>query len=182
MAEPPTTSPQPIECERVDLDFLTTAPCIVTVNETMAATPGQLFDVFQDADSWSKFAFPITDVEWTSPFPIEVGSTRTVTMRAGLVGWEEFLAWEPNRRMAFRFNQTVKGGPGAFAEDYLVTELASGRTHLEWTMAMRLTGVAANITPVIKGAMWTANRLMLRRLRNYVESGPTLAPRPDQPS
>jgi hypothetical protein len=47
----------------------------------------------------------ITNVTWTGPEPRGVGTTRTVDMRGGIVGDEEFLTWEPFTRMAFRFNQ-----------------------------------------------------------------------------
>jgi hypothetical protein len=91
-------------------------------------------------------------------------------MRAGMVGHEEFIAWEPFRRMAFRFNQTIKGGPTAFAEDYVVTDLRDGRSLVEWTMAMTLAGVSARFAPVTGPAMGPVNRAMLRRFRTYVES------------
>jgi uncharacterized protein YndB with AHSA1/START domain len=163
--------PARIECERVGLDFFDTAPCKVVVSETVAASPERLFEVFLDADAWPRWAFPITKVEWTSPFPIDVGSTRTVHMRGGMVGWEEFIAWEPGVRMAFRFNQSVERGPRAFAEDYRLRPLPDGRTHLAWTMAMELPGFSGRISPAIAAAMWPANRSMVRRLRRLVESG-----------
>ena len=100
-----------IECERVNLDYFNRAPVRVEAAEVIAASPKRIFDVFLDADSWSRWAWPITGVDWTSPMPLEVGSTRTVWMRGPMVGYEEFIAWEPGRRMAFRFNQTIKGGP-----------------------------------------------------------------------
>ena len=92
-------------------------------------------------------------------------------MHGGMVGWEEFLAWEPGRRMAFRFNQTVKGGPTAFAEDYLVTDLRDGRSLVEWTMAMTLSGPSERLAPVIAPVMRRVNRHMLRQFRAHVEAG-----------
>lgn len=164
-----------IECERVNLDYFNRAPVRVEAAEVVAASPKRIFDVFLDADSWSRWAWPITGVDWTSPMPLEVGSTRTVWMRGPMVGYEEFIAWEPGRRMAFRFNQTIKGGPSAFAEDYLVTDLRDGRSLVEWTMAMTLTGVSARFARFTGPAMGPANRAMLRRFRTYVESNPMLA-------
>ncbi|MCB1029673.1 MAG: SRPBCC family protein [Microthrixaceae bacterium] len=167
---------QLIECERVGLDYFESAPVSVTATEVVAATPERIFEVFLDADSWSRWAFPITGVDWTSPMPLEVGSTRTVWMRGPMVGHEEFIAWELGRRMAFRFNQTIEGGPSAFAEDYLVTDLRDGRSLVEWTMAMTLTGVSARFARLTGPAMGPVNRAMLRKFRTYVESNPTLAP------
>ena len=157
-----------VACERVGLDYFATSPCRVTVSEEVAADPTRIFDAFLDAEAWTVWAFPIIGVEWTSPLPIEVGSTRTVRMRGGMVGWEEFLAWEPGRRMAFRFNETVKGGPMAFAEDYLVTDLGNGRSRVDWTMAMTLPGISGRLSPAIRLAMKPMNRHMLRQFGKYV--------------
>lgn len=175
------TEPAPadrIPCEPVGLDVFVTAPVRVRVSEVVAATPERVFDVFADAGSWSRWAMPITDVRWTSPWPLDVGATRTVFMRGGMIGWERFLAWDPPRRMAFRFDETVKGGPLAFAEDYHLTDLGDGTTRVEWIMAMRLPGISGKLSPVIAGAMQAGNRLMLRRLRSYIASNPTLAIEP----
>jgi uncharacterized protein YndB with AHSA1/START domain len=157
-----------VDCERIGLDYFDTAPLRVVVAQEMATTPDRLFEVFLDADAWPRWAFPITGVEWTSGLPIEVGSTRTVRMRGAMVGWEEFLAWEPGARMAFRFNETVKGGPAAFAEDYRITDLGGGRTRVEWTMALTLSGFSARLTAVTRPAMRFANARMLRKLGAYV--------------
>jgi uncharacterized protein YndB with AHSA1/START domain len=164
-----------LECERVQMDYFVTAPCRVVVAELVEASPEQVFDAFCDAASWTRWAFPITGVEWTSPFPLEVGSTRTVHMRGGMVGWEEFIAWEPCRRMAFRFNQTIPGGPAAFAEDYVVTAVDGGRTRVQWTMAMTLSGFSARTAPVTRIVMGRLNAHMLRKFRRYVESRPSLS-------
>lgn len=165
-----------LDCDRVAMDYFVTAPCRIVVAETVAASPERIFEVFCDATSWTRWAFPITGVEWTSPFPLEVGATRTVHMRGGMVGWEEFIAWEPSRRMAFRFNQTIPGGPAAFAEDYLVTPIDPGRTRVQWTMAMTLSGLSARTAPVTRRVMGRVNAHMLKQFRRYVESGPSLPP------
>ena len=53
-----------IECERVGLDYFETAPVVVQATQVVAATPERIFDVFLDADSWSRWAYPITSVLW----------------------------------------------------------------------------------------------------------------------
>lgn len=125
----------PHECEKVGLDFFESAPTVHRATVEIEATPDDVFAAFLDADAWVEWAMPITSVEWTSDFPLEAGSTRTVHMKGGLVGYEEFLVYEHGRRMAFRFNQASKP-MGAFAEDYQVTDLGDGRCRVEWTMAM----------------------------------------------
>ena len=45
-------------------------------------------------------------------------------MRGGIIGDEEFLAWEPHSHMAFRFNEASTGSIAAFAEDYRIVPTA----------------------------------------------------------
>ena len=167
-------SDQRKQCEPVGLEFFDEAPSVVRVTETVRATPDLIFDVFQDASAWAAFAFPITGVEWTSPFPLSVGSTRTVFMRGGMTGWEEFIAWEPGTRMAFRFNETIEGGPDAFAEDWQVRDQGDGTCEVTWTMAMSLSGVSAKLMPVSTKLMGPGNAAMLKSFRRYVESNPRI--------
>lgn len=131
-------------CERVGLEFIDSAPFRFVSTVDLAITPEQLFEVLGDARSWPQWATVITNVEWTSPQPHGVGTTRTVTMRGGIVGHEEFLAWEPLRHMAFRFNEASSSSIAAFAEDYRVVPTAQG-CHLTWVMAMKPNGTAARL-------------------------------------
>ena len=157
------------ECERVDLDFVDTAPFRFVSTVDLAITPAQLFDVLADETSWPHWATVITDVEWTSPEPRGVGTTRTVSMRGNIIGHEEFLVWEPFTRMAFRFNTSTSDAIAAFAEDYTVVETTHG-CHLTWVMAMQPAGRAARVgmtlgRPVMR---WLFQRF-LHNLRRYTD-------------
>ncbi|QRY49588.1 SRPBCC family protein [Mycolicibacterium septicum] len=132
------------QCERVDLDFIDRAPFRFVSTVDLAITGEQLFEVLSDETSWPHWATVITNVEWTSPEPRGVGTTRTVTMRGHIVGDEEFLAWEPFSHMAFRFNTSTSNAISAFAEDYRVVETADG-CHLTWVMAMKPSGLAGRL-------------------------------------
>lgn len=138
------TNPRTYPCELVDLDFIGHAPFRFVSTVELSITPEQLFEVLGDAESWPHWATVITKVEWTSPEPRGVGTTRTVSMRGHIVGDEEFLAWEPYSHMAFRFNQSTSNAIAAFAEDYRVVETEDG-CHLTWVMAMKPAGIAARI-------------------------------------
>ncbi|MGB0100599.1 MAG: SRPBCC family protein [Nocardioides sp.] len=157
-------------CERVGVDFFDSAPTLHRARVEVDATPERIFAILLDADAWVAWAFPITGVDWTSGFPLEVGSTRTVHMRGGLVGYEEFIAYTHGVRMAFRFNEASKKGVRAFAEDYRVTELGDGRCAVDWTMAMdtgRGPGILDKVTDPL---MSLALRYMLGRFAKLVES------------
>lgn len=153
-------------CDKVGMEFVDTAPHRYANSVDLAITPRQLFEVFADAEAWPRWAKVITGVEWTSPLPPGVGSTRRVHMRGGLVGTEEFLLWEPGTRMGFRFNQASEKSIRAFAERYDVVETAEG-CRLTWTLALDVAGPGRFFMPVSGLASNLAFRWFLRNLRRY---------------
>lgn len=156
------------DCEAIPADYFETAPVRLIVEVDVRATPAAVFDCFRDAAAWPRWAPAITRVTWTSPPPFGIGTTRTVEMRGGMVGEEEFVAWEDGRRMAFRFtrsNVPVR----AFGEDYLVTDLGGGRVRVRWNMAMTPEGASAYTTPLMAPLLRAVNRWMLRRMAGLVE-------------
>jgi carbon monoxide dehydrogenase subunit G len=157
------------ECDRVDLDFIDRAPFRFVSTVDLAITPEQLFEVLADETSWPHWATVITDVEWTSPEPHGVGTTRTVSMRGNIVGHEEFLSWEPFSHMAFRFNTTTSNAITAFAEDYRVVETAQG-CHLTWVMAIEPSGLAGRVGMLVGRPVlaWMFQRF-LHNLRRYTD-------------
>ena len=157
------------DCERVDLDFIDSAPFRFVSTVDLAITPEQLFEVLADETSWPHWATVITNVEWTSPEPRGVGTTRTVSMRGHITGDEEFLAWEPFSHMAFRFNTSTSDAISAFAEDYRVVETADG-AHLTWVMAMKPSGIAGRLGMTLGRPVmaWLFQRF-LHNLRRYTD-------------
>jgi len=163
-------------CELVGLDYIDTAPFRFVSKVDLAITPEQLFEVLADEESWPHWATVITNVEWTSPEPRGVGTTRTVSMRGNIVGNEEFIAWEPFSHMAFRFNTSTSNAISAFAEDYRVVETGEG-CHLTWVMAMTPAGRAGRLgmtmgRPVMA---WLFQRF-LHNLRRYSDARFSTAP------
>jgi len=138
--------PTKVPCERVDLSFLETAPHRFCISVELTVTAAQPFEVLADADAdadaWPRWATVITKVTWTSPQPRRsIGTTRIVDMRGGIVGSKLFPVCEPDRRMAFRFNECSTGTVAALAEDYRIEPTARG-CRLTWTLANRLVGPA----------------------------------------
>ncbi len=156
-------------CERVDLDFIDNAPFRFRNSVDLAITPEQIFEVLADAEAWPRWASVITKVTWTSPEPRGVGTTRVVEMRGGIVGDEEYLAWEPFTRMTFRFNECSTKAVAAFAEDYLV-EAIPGGCRLTWTMAQKPAG-PGRLAMVFTGPLLNlALRRFLSNLRRYTDN------------
>lgn len=155
-------------CEKVGLDFIDTAPHRFSNSVDLAITPTQLWEVLDDADAWPRWASVITHVEWTSPEPHGVGTTRTVTMRGGLVGDEEFLLWEPGERMAFRFNAASTKAIRAFAELYTIDPTPEG-CRLTWTLAQEAQGLSRFTMTPGRPLLNLGFRKFLANLRRYTD-------------
>ena len=158
------------ECTPVGLDFLQQTNNVFRAEEVVRASPAAIFEVFEDAHAWTVWAMPIQKVEWTSPRPFGVGTTRSVHMLGGMIGHEEFIAWEPGKRMAFTFVGCNKEATEKFLEDYRVTDLGDGRCRVEWYMAMETRGFSRHMMWLTRPLMRFANRRMFRKFREYTEA------------
>jgi hypothetical protein len=157
------------QCTPVGLEFLQQTKNVFRAEEIVRATSDQIFDVFEDAHSWTVWAMPIQHVEWTSPKPFGIGTTRTVSMLGGMDGYEEFVAWERGKRMAFTFVGCSKDATEKFLEDYRVTDLGDGSCKVEWYMAMETRGFSRYIMWMTRPIMRFANRRMFRKFREFTE-------------
>lgn len=155
-------------CEHVGLDFIDDAKYRFSNSVDLNITPEQLFEVLADASSWPKWAKVITNVEWTTPEPRGVGTMRTVTMLGGMVGAEEFIAWEEHSLIAFRFNEASEKRVRAFAERYDVVPTEAG-CNLTWTLALEVTGVASLTLPPSQPLLNLGFRKFLKNLRKYTD-------------
>jgi hypothetical protein len=160
--------PKLYPCKPVDLDFIGSAPFRLSNSVEVAVTPEQLFEVLGDAESWPRFSPVIAKVIWTSPSPYGVGTTRRIETRVGIVGDEEFLAWEPSGRMTFRFNECSTRAVAALAEDYRI-ESTSGGCRLTWTLALKGDGPSRWALPAGRPVMNLVSRGFLAGVRRYAE-------------
>lgn len=159
----------PYECRKIDLDFFDSAPIRIESSVDLPCTPECLFSCFEDADAWSQWVGVIERVEWTSPKPFRVGTTRSVEMPGGMVAYEEFLAWDAPRHMAFRFNQFSQKFLKAFGEDYRVTDLGNGRCRLVWTVGIDPAGPSGLVGLILKPMLTLNLRKIMKDLKKYME-------------
>ncbi|TFH22191.1 MAG: SRPBCC family protein [Myxococcales bacterium] len=164
------------QCRIVDVSFFDEAPARFEAVVEIQASPEKIFQIFEDARAWAAWAPPIQSVDWTSPKPFGVGTTRTVTMSLGMVGEELFIAWERGKRMAFCFTNTTMPNVAAFGEDYHVEDLGSGRCRVRWKMAMDPEGFSKTLMPMTAPLMRWSLQFMLNRFRTYVEAHPDSKP------
>ncbi|HEV7192413.1 MAG TPA: SRPBCC family protein [Jatrophihabitantaceae bacterium] len=164
------------ECDRVDDSFIDTAPIRYVNSVVIDATPDAIWSALEDASAWPRWASVIKKVEWTSPPPFGLGTTRTVTMTGRMCGYEEFIAWDPGRRMSFRFNAASMNGVSAFAERYTLEPTNPGQTRVTWVMAMSPKGVSKLIVPLGRRGMELLFGRMLRTFKTIVEAEYATAP------
>ena len=157
-------------CRPVGLDYLETAPVRFANTVAVALSPEELFGVLARADTWPRWASVITHVDYTSPEPHGVGTTRTVTMRGGLVAEETFLAWEPGRRLAFRFDAVSTSALAAFLEVYTIEATPTG-CDLTWSLAQELQGPSKVVTPLTRPLTNAVFRRFLRNLQRFTADG-----------
>jgi len=158
-------------CRIVDLGFLDVAEESYTNAVEVDCTPKELFAIFADPDSWPIWAPGFKRIEWTSPKPFAVGTTRTAHLMGGLSIHEVFLAWEEGERMSFIFTGSsidMSGGLDALIEDYRVTDLGGGRCRLEWTLAYNSAGFMRHFQFLARPFVGFFLRRILAGLRKYV--------------
>ena len=156
------------QLDDIDMNFFETTKFRFPATVELECTPEQLFQVFEDAHAWTVWAGAIQKVEWTSPQPFDVGTTRTVSMAGGMEGYEEFIAWERGKRMAFKFTHSNKNSISAFGEDYIVSDLGNGRCKLQWIMAMKPRGASRVIMTLFKPLMGWYVQSLANNLGKYV--------------
>ncbi|MEH6549198.1 MAG: SRPBCC family protein [Pseudomonadales bacterium] len=156
----------------IDLNFFDNAKYIFPAEVDLECTPERLFEIFEDAHAWTVWAPAIKKVEWTSPQPFGLGTTRTVFMAGKMEGYEEFIAWERGKHMAFKFVGCNKKSIEAFGEDYQVTDLGNGRCHMRWIMAMEPAGFSKIMLAIIKPFMAKSVQSMANNLADYVKQNP----------
>lgn len=122
------------DCRPVEHDFLETAPVVIVNTVAINATPETIFRSFAEADDWPKWFDGMSKVEWTSPKPFGVGTTRTVSLGA-LKVYEHFTRWEDNKRFTFYFTKTNLPFVNALMEDYLLEPISDQQTRFTYTVA-----------------------------------------------
>ena len=156
-------------CQSVDMNFLESAPVKIVNSVDISATPEQIFSVFEDENSWPQWFTGIVDVEWTSPKPFGVGTTRTVNLGAMKV-YENFIHWEDNQRFAFYFTKTSLPFVKALLEDYRLEALDSTTTRFTHTVAYEPAFLLSLLGPIGKAALNRNFKKATESLVRFMES------------
>lgn len=126
--------------------FLTSARFRFVHTVNVPACPRRVWEMFSADDAVMAWTRLITSVDWTSPRPFGVGTTRTVTLGRGTAALRErFYRWDARRRMTFSATAASRPGLRRFSED-IVFEPVPGGTRLQWTFACES---APWLTPIL---------------------------------
>ena len=150
-------------CAPVGHEFFDTAPWRFRASAEVPVSAAAAFAIFEDAPSWPKFFRGLRGVEWTSPKPFGVGTTRTVSLGMANV-FEHFFRWEQGSRFSFYLLATQSPLPlfHSLAEDYLLEPLAENRCRFTYTV-----GIEPALPLRLTGPLGRAS------LRKMFESAPT---------
>ncbi|MDT4936742.1 MAG: hypothetical protein QOG80_413 [Pseudonocardiales bacterium] len=128
--------------EPADESFLDTAPFVHRYPVDLDVPPERVWESLTSDASMSAWRLPVRTLEWTSPRPFGVGTTRTVELSGGALGIrEKYFRWDEGRRMSFYAVECTRTLLRRFAEDYLVEERPGG-SRFTWTIALEPTAKA----------------------------------------
>lgn len=133
------------QCKQFDLGYFSSAPVINRYEREIPTSPEILFAIFEDQHSWPKWVPGIAKVEWTSPPPFGMNTTRTVTFVGGMEVYEHFIAWEHKKELAFCFTAATQRVWASFGERYQIEDLGGNRSKLTWTVAYEPTYIFAKL-------------------------------------
>jgi len=160
-----------VACEERGKALFTEARYRYSNTVELPVSPEQLFAIFEDPGSWSRWATGIGHVEWTSPKPFGPGTTRTVTFWGGMKVYEDFFDYDPPRTMAFHFYGTSEAVWVAFGEHYTVEAIPTG-CRFTWQVAYEPTGVFGWLHPMLRPIMALNFKSYMWRLGRYCRRHP----------
>ncbi len=129
-------------------DYLEKGNWIFRSEVELNGTMEEVFSILLDDGAWNIWHPEISDVRWQTPPPFGVGAKRTVRFSnwlfmlllfGSLILHEEFLIWDENKRLTFRFNKTNRPrflGYLAGMEDFQLEYLPNGYCKLTRTVAV----------------------------------------------
>jgi hypothetical protein len=148
-------------------EFLDDAPIRGAVRHELPVSAAVAWRALADVSSWGGWVPGTNRFEWTSEPPHGVGSTRRLEERAGTIA-ERFVAWEPERRMAFVVTDGTVPLWDALVEEYTL-EPRGERSHVVWRYGFDLPERARFLRPAAGRLASLAGRRLLRSLARWLD-------------
>jgi hypothetical protein len=119
-----------------DLAFLQRAPLRQTRTRELEMPADQVFaELAGHPERWPRWFTPVRDCRYEGDAPFGVGTARRLALRGGVVAHEQVLAWDENRRFAYRVEQLNVPGVRALMEEWTVSPVTPGRSTVQWVLA-----------------------------------------------
>jgi hypothetical protein len=141
------------QLQPVDASFFENAPAVISDAIPIQRPAAQVWhELTMDGTlGWCRI---LDRVQWTSPRPFAVGTTRTVSSLKGLnVIHEHYFRWEEGRRKSFYVLDSSAPLFNRFAEDYLVEATGDSSCTFTWTIAYEAKPVTRLMNPANNGIL-----------------------------
>jgi len=142
--------------ESADAGLFTSAPHIYRYEKRFAAPPDKVWESLTSDASLSAWGPSVKEVNWSSPRPFAVGTTREVVLIGGPRVQERFFRWDEGRGYSFEVFQANAPIFRRFAEDYVVEPDGGAGALFTWTVAIEPKPAFAlpfkALSPVLKAA------------------------------
>jgi hypothetical protein len=132
--------------EPADQDLFTSAPHVFRYSKRFAAPVEKVWESLTSDESLAAWSATVSAVNWLSPRPFGVGTTREVVLAPGLARVRErYFHWDEGHRYSFAVFEANLPVFERFAEDYVVEPETSdtGSTRFTWTVAIEPTRASA---------------------------------------
>ncbi|UUU43466.1 SRPBCC family protein [Streptomyces sp. NBC_00162] len=114
----------------VGLDFIEDAPVRLTFAAELASPPEAVYQALaEEVEGWPRWFRAVTLAR-----PTHGGAGREVRLVGGVRFQETIMAADPEKRYAYRVDETNTPGVRALLEEWRLTPAGSG-THVRWTFA-----------------------------------------------
>ena len=124
------------QLEPVDATFFDDAPFSYRYPVELTVPPERVWESLTSDRALADWGLPLRRLEWTSPRPFGVGTSREVVLTGGLITFKErFFRWEEGERYSFYGESVDRNLLRSLAEDYLVEKTSAG-SRFTWTIAM----------------------------------------------
>lgn len=154
-----------------DESFFGCAPHVYRYPVELPVAPERVWESLTSEHALADWGLGLRKVEWTSPRPFGVGTTREVVLPLGAMAVrEKFFRWDEGHRKSFCATEANRPLLKRLAEDYLVERTKSG-SRFVWTIAMEPTDKTAALLRVgspLNALMWRAVPL---RAKAYFAKG-----------
>jgi hypothetical protein len=134
--------------EPVDETFFDTAPYVYRFPVELSVSPQRVWESLTSDRALADWGLGLRSLEWTSPRPFGVGTTRSIELTGRAVTiHERFFRWEEGSRKSFYAVELSRPLLRSFAEDYLVEKTSTG-SRFTWTIALEPTAKSKRLLQV----------------------------------